>query len=136
MALERSKTLPKGFYWWDALSPEKAAAFTAWRSSHGAAVKVRSTVDHRDESPARTWFLFEVLEPSEWLDAAKFGFPTIATARTAEADTVQKPDPEKDPTDKLADAVDVNRLIEGAKTFSWVAALALGALTLFKLRRK
>jgi len=136
MALERSKTLPKGFYWWDALSPEKAAAFTAWRSSHGEAVKVRSTVEHSDETPVRTWFLFEVLSPSDWLDAAKFGFPTIASSRTSEADTVQKPDPEKDPSDKLADALDVNRLVEGAKTFAWVGGLGLGLLTLYKLRRK
>lgn len=136
MALERSKTLPKGFYWWDAVTPAKAAAFNSWRSAHAAAVKVRSTVEHADQDPPRTWFLFEVLEPAEWLDQAQFGFPTKAAANTDEPSTVQRPDPEKNPEDQLADGLKVGNLIEGAKTFAWVAALGLGVLTLYKLRRQ
>lgn len=136
MALERSKTLPKGFYWWDALTPAKADAFNAWRSSHAAAVKVRSTVEHKDADPVRTWFLFEVLEPADWLDATQFGFPTKAAANTDEPSTVQRPDLNKDVTDQIADAVNVGSIVEGAKTFAWVAALGLGALTLYKLRRQ
>lgn len=100
MALERRSPLPAGMYWLDVLGDNRIA-FAAWRTAHGADVKVRGT----ESFPEREWLKFEVLRPVAW-DAKQFGFPNIIRAGEAidsSADTVQRPDPEKDPLDKLGD---------------------------------
>lgn len=52
-------------------------------------------------TPERDWALFETTAPAIW-DFEAIGVPTIAAANIkAEGDTVQRPDPEKDPLDKL-----------------------------------
>lgn len=53
--------------------------------------------------PERLWALFEVLAPTTW-PAQAFGFPTIASITTVEADTVQRPPPEKEGFEVISDA--------------------------------
>lgn len=134
MALERSKVLPNGFYWTDVIG-DKREGFHQWARDQAALVKVRATRAHDDAEPPREWFLFEVLHPVVWLPQDQYGFPTKATATTTEGDTVQRPDPEKDPLDKIADGINAATLVDGAKAFSWVAALALGIWGLSKLKK-
>lgn len=132
MALERSKVLPAGFYWVDVFG-EKRTGFDQWARDNAALVKQRKTVSHQEET--RDWHLFEVLFPVVWLPATEYGFPTKATATTEEGDTVQRPDPEKDPIDKIGDSLNATTVLEGVKAFSWLGALALGIWGLSKLRK-
>jgi hypothetical protein len=103
MALERRNPLPEGRYWYDALGSRREL-FQEWdETAPRDAVKVISTVDHPDESPPRTWFLFEVTEPTNWPQTA-LGFPNTGEGVDSEDDTIQRPDPARDPVDILEDA--------------------------------
>lgn len=101
-AMERTNPLPAGRYWVDVFAPQEDA-FQAWLQKNKAnvAVTTTETFDPIDGYPGRVWRLFEVSAPVTWEGP---GFPTIAGAdvQTA-ADTVQRPDPQKDPLDKLSD---------------------------------
>lgn len=129
VTLERRSPLPAGLYWIDTLGPNREA-FQDWRSVHAAAVKVRASEDFPSPAPGRTWLKFEVLQPVAW-DAKRFGFPNVIRAGEkieTSADTVQRPDPEKDPLDKLGDELSnagsaTSRLIQ-------VVALLGGAVVL------
>ncbi len=134
MAVERSKLLPAGFYWVDVFGASRTG-FHQWLKDNAGQVKVRKTVSHDDVEPPREWYLFEVLLPAVWLPATEYGFPTKATAATEEGDTVQRPDPEKDPLDKIGDSVNAASVVDALKTFSWVGALAFGIWGLSKLRK-
>jgi hypothetical protein len=132
MSLERRSPLPVGLYWID-LFGDNRAAFQTWRNANAAAVKVRASESFPEESTPRDWIKFEVLQPAAWV-ATQFGYPTIIAAGApvnSSADTVQRPDPEKDLPDKLDDAITSaasagGRLVE-------VVALAAGALFLVNL---
>lgn len=132
MPLERRSPLPKGMYWLDVIG-EKRPAFIDWRTVNAATVKVRSTESFDDPKPGRDWYKFEVLAPTAW-DAKRFGFPNIIAAGdniNSSSDTVQRPDPEKDPLDKLGDELSnagsaTSRLIQAA-------ALIGGAIVLTNL---
>jgi hypothetical protein len=106
MALERRSPLPPGMYWLDVLG-DKRAAFIDWRRANKTTVRVRSTEAFPEPAPGRDWYKFEVLQPTPW-EATRFGFPNIIASTDkidSSADTVQRPDPEKDPLDKLGDAL-------------------------------
>lgn len=106
MPLERRSPLPAGLYWLDVLG-EKRPAFIDWRTVNAETVKVRSVESFEDPKPGRDWYKFEVLKPTAW-DAKRFGFPNIIKPGepiNSSSDTVQRPDPEKDPLDKLGDAL-------------------------------
>jgi len=93
-------------YWIDVFGDNRAA-FQAWRLVNAQTVIVRGSESFPDEGPGRDWLKFEVLKPTTW-DAKVFGFPEIippGAAVNSSADTVQRPDPEKDPLDKLDDAL-------------------------------
>jgi hypothetical protein len=129
MPLERRSPLPVGLYWIDVIG-ENRAAFQAWRSVQAAEVKVRAS-EQFDDGPGRDWIKFEVLKPAAW-DAKRFGFPnTIAPGEvvTSSADTVQRPDPEKDPLDKLDDALSSG----GGLTARLVEIVAVGGVALVLL---
>jgi hypothetical protein len=135
MPLERRSPLPAGLYWLDTLG-ENQAAFLDWRKVNAATVKVRATEDFPDPAPGRTWVKFEVLKPTAW-DAKRFGFPNIIRAGesiNSSADTVQRPDPEKDPLDKLGDELGN----AGSATSRLVQMIALigGALVLTNVWRR
>ena len=132
MPLERRSPLPKGLYWLDALG-ENQAAFRDWRSVHAAAVKVRTSESFPDPAPGREWLKFEVLSPVAW-DARRFGFPNIIRPGepiNSSADTVQRPDPVKDPLDRLGDELSS----AGSATIRLVqlAALLGGAIVVTNL---
>ncbi len=131
MTLERSKVLPAGFYWVDVFQKQQAG-FMQWLKDSAALVKVRRTVDHSSDPTPRQWFLFEVLFPVVWLPATEYGFPTKATKGTEEGDTVQRPDPEKDPLDKLGDTINADSIVSVLK---WVAALGLGAFAISRFKK-
>jgi hypothetical protein len=104
MALERRSPLPPGMYWLDVLG-DKRAGFIDWRTANKDTVRVRSPEAFPEPAPGRDWYKFEVLRATPW-EATRFGFPNriAATDRIdSSADTVQRPDPEKDPLDKLGD---------------------------------
>lgn len=106
MALERSNPLPEGRYWYDAIGSRREL-FEQWDdTSPKDAVKVITTIDHADETPPRTWYLFEVTEPTMWPQAA-LGFPNIAGPEIEhEDDTIQAPDLPPDPVDILTDVAE------------------------------
>jgi hypothetical protein len=90
-ALERRNPLPPARYWADVFAPD-LAAFQAWVQAN-AGVKVVSTQEFPDESPSRTWFLFDVMKspPVNWQGP---GLPSIADPGvTSSSDTAQRPDP-------------------------------------------
>jgi len=132
MPLERRSPLPKGLYWLDVLGDNRDA-FRDWRTVNAATVKVRGSESFPSEGKGRDWIKFEVLAPTAW-DAKRFGFPNIIGAGEAinsSADTVQRPDPEKDPLDKLGDELShagstTSRLIQ-------MVALLGGAIVLTNL---
>ena len=112
MALERRNPVPAGRYWvdvFDQVSTHPATkgqntqtAFRDWLRRNSATVKSESTQSF-DTTPARDFYIFRVSAPTKWEGP---GFPEIATpAVQSSADTVQRPDPEKDPLDQLGDAL-------------------------------
>lgn len=129
MPLERRSPLPAGNYWIDLLGDNREA-FRDWRTVNAFTVKVRGSESFPNEGKGRDWVRFEVTEPTPW-DAKRFGFPNIirpGEVITSSADTVQRPDPEKDPLDKLGDELSnagsaTSRLIQ-------MIALVGGALVL------
>ena len=101
-ALERHNPVPPGKYWVDVFEQD-SSAFYDWLAANRAAVHVDATESFpsNDGGPAREWYLFTVGSPVQWKGP---GFPTIAEPNvTSSADTAQRPDPEKDPLDKLDD---------------------------------
>lgn len=114
-ALERRNPLPPGKYWVDVFTPQEAA-FQDWLRKNKGSVSVITTETFApiDDYPGRAWRLFTVQAPVAWEGP---GFPTIAEpgVETSE-DTAQRPDPEKDPLDKLSDFYTGS----AAKTTFWV----------------
>ena len=112
MAMMRQNPLPIGDYWVDVFAKDWTK-FRAWLAAHKDTVQVKTTestwannsdppVDAQGD-PARDWYLFHVSGPTKWEGP---GFPTIATSDIkSSADTVQRPEPEKDPLDKLNDSL-------------------------------
>lgn len=132
MPLERRSPLPVGLYWLDVLGDNRAA-FQDWRDVHAAAVKVRTSEAFPEPAPGRDWLKFEVLRPVAW-DAKRFGFPNIIRSGdsiNSSADTVQRPDPEKDPLDKLGD--ELNNAGSTTSRLVQMVALLGGAIVLSNL---
>jgi len=101
-ALERHNPVPPGKYWVDVFEQD-SPTFYDWLAANRGSVRVESTESFpsNEGGPAREWYLFTVSAPVQWNGP---GFPTIAgPAVTSSTDTTQRPDPEKDPLDKLDD---------------------------------
>lgn len=121
--------MPVGLYWIDAIGPNRAS-FKAWRDANAAKVKVRASESFPDSEPPRDWIKFEVLSPVAW-NPRGIGYPTIIPPGAkidSSADTVQRPDPVKDPLDQLGDSLGS----AGTLTSRLVTVVALlgGALVL------
>lgn len=119
--------MPPGTYWLDLFGDDRTK-FAEWRKAHAAAVRV-VTSESFDTSPPRDWVKFVVSSPVPW-DAKEFGFPTIIPAGSkveSSADTVQRPDPEKDPLDQLGDALSFGGIPGQFVT----GAVVLGGLLVF-----
>jgi hypothetical protein len=105
MSLERRNPLPVGSYWIDVFG-DKITLFDGWRAAFspiGVKTRVTESFPATDTQPARTWYKFEVTSIEAPWDAKTFGFPTIADSSIqSSADTVQRPDFELDPLDKLS----------------------------------
>lgn len=86
-------------------------------------------------TPERDWALFEVTAPAIW-DFEAIGTPTIAAPTiTSEGDTVQRPDPEKDPLDKLnVDLGNIGKAV--AVGIGAMAGLALLVVVVTLAKRK
>ena len=130
MALERRNPVPAGRYWVDVFDQTSThpatkgqntqTAFRDWLRRNAATVKIDSTQSF-DTKPARDFYIFRVTAPTLWEGP---GFPEVAPAAVqSSADTVQRPDPEKDPLDQLGDALDD----VGGATSSLILAVAVGA---------
>lgn len=128
--LERHNPLPAGRYWVDVFAPD-ASAFIAWLRANKNAVHVTTTESFPENGggPARDWYLFDVTTPVPWSGP---GFPTVAgpEIKTAE-DTAQRPDPEKDPTDKLDDWIknDMSAVLSTIKV-AVIGAAVVGTIVL------
>lgn len=131
MAYERRNPLPIGWYWVD-VPNDKDEAFGQWIEHNG--ITVKETKEHRDEGllidsdVKAISYLFYVPKETPWEGP---GFPTIASQETKLDDTVQRPDPEPDFTDQLADAIPTPRGI------MWIggAILAIGLGVMLSRRR-
>jgi hypothetical protein len=133
MPLERRSPLPAGLYWIDVLGDSNRAAFNDWRAAASAIVKVRANESFPSPAPGRDWFKFEVLAPVIW-DAKRFGFPNIIRPGepiNSSADTVQRPDPVKDPLDQLSD--ELGSAGGAASRMITIVALLGGAIVLTNL---
>lgn len=122
MAGERDEQLPLGFYWYDAIG-KKREQFLAWQRANTVVVKVRSSVDHPDEDPPRTWFLFEVLSGGAPFWPPELGFPTRGQKGMSEGDTVSRPDPAPDVLTQAADVFEFGRVSGVAGLLLLVGAL-------------
>lgn len=140
-AIERTNPLPVGKYWVDVFDPQEVA-FRAWLQKNKANVAVTTTesFDPVGDYPGRVWRLFEVNAPVMWEGP---GFPTIAgPGVNTSADTSDRPPPEKDPTDKLADYL--KKLADDAdkakNTIFWVGAIvavvAVGGAVIYYMPRR
>lgn len=94
MALERRDPVPPGIYWLD-VPQARVGEFNAWASARDVVVR-RSVEKPNSDEPVLTWYLFEVLQPTPWVN---IGLPTIAEqgGETTYEDTSQRPEPEPDP---------------------------------------
>jgi hypothetical protein len=125
-AIERRNPLPVGKYWVDVFEKDQAA-FRAWLTANRGSVQAQTTESFpaNEGGPARDWYLFSVTAPVTWNGP---GFPTIAGPGVqTSADTAERPQPEKDPTDKLSDYL--KKLADDAEkaknTILWVGAIAV-----------
>lgn len=116
----RANPLPPGIYWVDAFGAD-LAPFTLWTAQES--VRVLKTRAYSD--PEGSWFLFEVLEPTEWNGP---GFPTESSEETEHEDTVQRPDPET-----VGDILDTGGVSIGTKVVAGGVVLGLGIYLLRKL---
>lgn len=146
--------VPPGRYWMDIIGEEKLAKFAGaikgLNEAHPGIFRIIGATRHlaneaRDyaesdltgvlvgiwetlagrisETPERDWVLFEVTSPMIW--DFDIGAPTVAPPNvTAEVDTIQRPEPEKEPADKIADAV------ANLPSFGTAAKVAVSTLTL------
>lgn len=125
MAFERRSPLPIGRYWLDVIDQPagKMNDFSEWALANAQKVSLETTEEKSDETPARLFVIFNVLEPV-FFPARNFGFANIATPdiKTSD-DTVSKPDV-KEPT-----AAD---LAGGLATFGKFVLAAAGLLLLSK----
>ncbi len=145
MTLERQNPLPTGRYWQDIISTlpdgtDNATAFRTWLEKNKESVVVETTASHEaeDGAPARDFYIFTVKTPVDW-DQKHWGFPTIATKEVkAESDTVQRPDPEQDPIDKLRKQLDeASKTAKSVLSGVTIVGVAAGiAWLVSKLRRK
>jgi hypothetical protein len=140
-AMMRTNPLPVGKYWVDVFTPQEAA-FQNWlqRNKANVAVTTTESFDPVGDFPGRVWRLFDVRAPVTWEGP---GFPSIAgPGVTSSADTSDRPAPEKDPTDKLADYMKqlADEAEKAKKTIFWVGAAAVvlvgGALVVYYLPRR
>lgn len=104
--------LPVGVYWVD-LQDTKVPSFNAWTTINVGRVRVLKTVEDRPGVATQigrlTWFLFEVLQPTDFPEP--LGFPNIAErgAETDLDDVIQQPPPEKDIIDILPTGEDIQK---------------------------
>lgn len=102
--LERKDPVPKGRYWID-IFDKKQTVWNDWVKRSGEKIKVITTEFFPAEgfdpfkntfsSPARTWNLFDVLQPVPWGIAVDVGWPTVASQDVQHSDdTAQAPEPE------------------------------------------
>lgn len=127
MATIRENPLPKGRYWLYLIGEEQRGQFEAGKKglneAHPGLVTVVATTHHNaDETgskePETDWILFDVSSPAIW-DFQRMGSPTEAGKDvTTESDIKSRPEPEKDPLDKLHDELE---------SMGSIAALARGA---------
>lgn len=145
--LQRQNPLPIGRYWQDIFA-SKWPSFHQWLKDNASKIHVEVTestaktagdVLDSDGNEAREFVIFTVKSPVTW-DQKSWGFPTVATPDVKSSrDTVQRPDPEKDPLDKLADAVgDVPFSLFGtiAKTIVVGTGVVVAVLAILKFRSK
>lgn len=143
MATIRENPLPAGKYWLYLIGEEQRGQFEAGKKglneAHPGLVSVVATTHHAanetgSNEPETDWVLFTVSSPAIW-DFEKMGLPTVAGKDvTTEADIKSRPDPEKDPLDKLhdemADMASLAALARGAFGVIIGVAVAGGVLLL------
>lgn len=129
MVMERRNPIPTGWYWIDLLTPFQRDTWSDWLKANNTGPDDVKVQVRKSEG---TWKLFQVKEPvPRWPVEAKLGFPTLAPyeEKTDRGDTVQRPDPEPDITDRF-DPDSVGQSIEetadkAAHLAKW---LSIGAL--------
>jgi hypothetical protein len=126
MAVETRNPLPAGRYWIDvSKEPKPLGTFEGFLSAFADFIHVESTED----DPEFSLYIFNTSKPLVWPEG--IGYPTIAGADIkSRADTVQRPDPEKDVTDVIPTAGD---LVKGASNALFWLALVVGGAVVFKL---
>jgi hypothetical protein len=128
--LERRNPLPKGVYWIDLFSDNRAK-FLAWRTLNKARVKVVAN-ESFDTEPPRDWVKFQVLEPVTW-DAPLFGFPAKAEGVNSSGDTTTN-EPEKDPLDQLGEGLPTPKAIgEAFGQLAAIVAIGVGVVVVVNL---
>lgn len=140
MAIQRANPIPIGRYWVDAIDATATLFADAWFAKHRSTVKLLRKEDSSGTgpiapswAPGRSWYLFEVLAPTErWQQVKGLGLPTIvqspqapnAPAVQTSADTVIKPKP-----------ATISDMFADFEFGSW-KGLAIGALALYLLSNK
>jgi len=137
MPIMRTNPLPPGRYWVDVFDP-KRGEFRGWLADHSDTVHVVHQEDKlpRDDYPAETWYLFEVLAPTPWEGP---GFPTIADDSVkASVDTSDRPAPPPSIAEQTGEVIDsveaaAKSAEEAAKTGLWGVVLLGVGVILYKI---
>lgn len=128
MTVETRNPLPAGRYWIDvSKEPTSLGTFLGFLDAGKSFVHVEVTEDDPDFS----WYLFATTKDLVW--PSNIGYPTIAEKNVkSRADTIQRPDPEKDVLDQIPSASDIAGSVTGAlsKSFTLVAAVVAVAIAI------
>ena len=93
-----------------------------------------TVVGNVQDTPERDWVLFQTTAPAIW-DFKEMGVPTVAGADVkSEGDTVQRPEPEPDITDKILDWEHGIGGTVGKVVLGSVAIITLGAVGFLVIR--
>lgn len=118
MPLERKSPIPAGRYWLNVKTPgldggAQRTAFYSWVSRQNGDLAQSPDrpvqIVHAEDGPSdgMDFYIFKVLRPvPRWPDNTGLGLPDIAGPHIRSSDdTVQRPDPPKDLTDRIDDVV-------------------------------
>lgn len=138
--IERRRPLPAGRYWADIFRPN--VYWDAWVQMYGQAGKIHGEVSEHfpgvEGSPDRDFVIFTTSEELPWPDADMKVTPSVAGPDVhSSSDTVQRPDPEKDPIGKITDIAEgVTGKLNTAFTAVLVVLVAGVAIAVLSRARK
>lgn len=139
MSIERRRPLPPGRYWVDVFASNTglAAWFSAMSQMNRVVVEHSEHFEPIDGAEAREFVIFSTATEVLWPDEVVKVAPNVAGPKIkSSADTVQRPDPEKDPLDNLPKGSDLAAAVKVVGVALGGIAVALLVASLARARRR